>query len=210
MKNQKIIWVLYVTLAVCTFAIPAHALPLLPFPTANDLIGPVFIQPFAGLQVVSEAGGVGQTEPFFADIPSGSLPGNAVVNILGNFQALDPSGNPRAFNVVDVSVTSVGSTFTPAFGEFDFAGNSSLTFRDSIDLDQVTFSAGSSTLAFANPVASPFSYTLFTTNLPVGSFLIYDDVDTGFIPEPSTFLLLGSGLAGLGAMRWRRLRRCSH
>lgn len=186
MKNQKIIWVLYVTLAVCTFAIPAHALPLLPFPTANDLAGPVFVQPFAGLQVVSETDGIGKTEPFFSDLPDNSLPLNFVVNILGNFQALDPTGNPISFNIVGVEVTAGGQTFMPEIGEFDFAGNSSLTFRDSFDFDQVTFSAGSGpTLAFAFAAgpALASSYSLFT-DLLVGSFIVYHDVDTGTIPSP--------------------------
>ncbi len=45
---------------------------------------------------------------------------------------------------------------------------------------------------------------------PYGSFKIngysMDQDNGGIIPEPSTMLLLGSGLAGLGFFRWRRKR----
>src|SRR5438876_6779373 len=51
--------------ALCS--VPAHALPLLAFPTADDLAGPVFVQPFAGLQVVSVSGAMGRTDVFFSN-----------------------------------------------------------------------------------------------------------------------------------------------
>ena len=83
---------------------PSHS----SFPTANDLTGLVFVQPFAGLAVISENGGIGKTEPFFFDLPDGSLPRNAVVNILGNFQDFRSRGNPTPFDIVGVEVTTGG------------------------------------------------------------------------------------------------------
>ena len=75
MKNRHLIPFLFGTLlTLCSFSINVHA-------------DPVFVQPFAGLAVVSESNGVGHTEPFFSDLPDGALPGNMVMNIIGNIQA---------------------------------------------------------------------------------------------------------------------------
>ncbi|MBI1927093.1 PEP-CTERM sorting domain-containing protein [Candidatus Poribacteria bacterium] len=208
MKNIRTIRLsLGLTLTLCVFTLQAHALPLLPFPTANDLIGPVFVQPFAGLAVM---GVDGKTDPFFSDLPDGSLPRNDVINILGNFQAFDPFGAATPFNIVGVEVTVGVSTFTPAFGEFDFAGNLSVTFTDSVDFDVVTFSAGDFTLAFAFNAGPDLAYSYsLLTDLPVGSFLLYDDVETGMTPEPSTLILFGVGIIGMLTYGWRRRKQAS-
>lgn len=204
MKNRALAALLLATVLVLTlFSVEAHA-DLLSFPTAGDLSGPVFVQPFAGLAVVSPSG---ETQPFFSDLPDGSLgPSNFVANILGNFQAFDPLGNPVPFMITSVSVTDASGTFVPDFGEFDFAGNPSLTFSDSFDLDQDTFTAGGFTLAFAFGTDSTldYSYTLHT-DLAVGSLISFTDVETG-IPEPSTLILLSGGLVALAIRRRRRGR----
>ena len=88
------------------------------------------------------------------------------------------------------------------------AGNPFVTFVDSVHLDVVTFFAGDFTLAFifdAGPDLA-YSFNLLTRGLLVGSLLLFDDVEPKPVPEPST-LLLGSGLAGLAAITWRRHRR---
>src|SRR5439155_1344432 len=110
---------------VCVAGSAAYAGPLLPFPNANQLSGPAFLQPFAFVTV----GAGGQASPFFSDLPDGAFgPDNTVFNLLGNFKAFDSLGNPVAsFDILGAQVTFGGHTFAPQFGLFDFAGNPSLT-----------------------------------------------------------------------------------
>lgn len=195
MNNVRTVTFLFgIVLTLCIFGINAHA-------------DPVFIQPSAGLAVISEAGGFGHTESFFSDLPDGSFPGNLVQNIIGNIEAFDPDGNPIPFNIIGVEVTVGNSTFMVPIGPFDFGGNSSMTFVDSIDFDTVTFSASDPTFSFTFNGGSnlAFSYSLLTIGLPVGSFISYADVEVQ-TPEPATLFLLSSGLVGLGIARGKRWR----
>jgi hypothetical protein len=195
---------MYLALALPFYTVLLRAdstvLPLLPHPNANELTGPVFVQTFAGLNIVSSSGGVGTTEPFFdtSDIPGLSM------NIWGNFQAFDPLGSPTSFNILGVHVTEGGSTFTPPFGSFNFAGNPSLTFTDSQTFDMVTFNASDPTLAF--PVDSGDFQVTIDTDLALGSSLIFQAVDTGTIPEPGCLPLLSTGLAVLSLAHLCRKR----
>jgi hypothetical protein len=193
---RQIPFLVGIVLTLCAYASEAHA-------------EPVFVQPFVGLAVVSESGGISRTEPFFSDLPDGSFPGNVVTNIIGNIQFFDPDGNPIPFNLVGVEVTVGSSTFMVPLVPFDFGGNSSITFVDSFDFDTVTFFAQNPTFSFtfnAGPNLA-FSYSLLSTYVPVGSVEIHDDVETS-IPEPASFLLLSSSLTALGiAIKRRRLLR---
>lgn len=207
MKNIRLIPLIFgLVLTLCIFTSEAGALPILGFPTADDLIGPVFVQPAVGFPV----GVDGKTAPFFVDLPDGVLPRNDVVNILGNFQAFDPFFTPTPFNILGVEVTVGITTFTPAFGEFDFAGNSSLTFNDSFDFDQVTFSASDFTLAFAINAGPSLAYSYsLLTDLSPGSFIFADDPETGFVPEPGTFMLFSIGIIGMIGYGWRRRKKAA-
>jgi hypothetical protein len=191
-------WIVFLALSL---PLGASMLPILPHPNANELASPVVVQTFAGLNVTSFSGGIGTTEPFFdtSDIPGLSM------NIWGNFQAFDPFGNPTAFNILGVHVTEGGSTSTPPFGSFNFAGHPSLTFTDSQTFDMVTFNASDPTLAF--PVDSGDFQVMIDTDLALGSSFTFQAVDTG-TPEPGSFLLLSTGLAVLSfAHLWRKWSR---
>ena len=179
------------------------ALPILVHPSADELAGPEFLQTFAGLQIVSQTGGIGRTEPFSEALPANSIPGNFLVNILGNFSAFDSSGNPAAFGIAGVEVTQGSSTFTPAFGQFNFAGHPTFTAVDSLNFSTVTFNASDLTLAFTFQSNSSlaFSYELLTTGLDVNSFVTYQEVDTGQVPEPTSFWLVALTVAGLAVSR---------
>ena len=205
MKNLRLLLlVVGIALTPGAFTIDAKADPVLLFPNANQLTGPVFIQPSVGLAVVALSNGVGTTNFAFVDLPDNSFNGNFVVNILGNFQAFDPDGNPVTnFQIVGVEVMLGNTIFTPSFGQFDFVDHPSLTFVDSLDFDTITFSDQNLTFSFAF-AADPsliYSYRLLITGLPEGSFVLFDDPETGSIPEPATLLLLGSGFVGLGLAR---------
>ena len=132
---------------------------------------------------------------------------------MGNFQAFDPFGIPTTFDIVGVEVDDLGSTFSPALMDFDFAGDASVTFADSVDFDVVTFFDGDLTLGFhfLSDVFLDYSFTLLTTGLEVGSLILFDDVETGKIPEPATALLFLAGLAGMlvlgGGGGLRRLKK---
>ena len=183
------------------FAIPQAQASLL---LSRDLLTePFFVQPFAGLQVIEESGGISKTDPFFSDLPDNSLRDSRVATLLGNFKAFDASFSPINFTLFGVEVTDNGSTFNPAFGSFDFAGHPSETFNDSLDPDTATYLSTDETFAFEfkSTPALVYSYRLLT-DLPVGSFIVYDDVETGVVPEPGTMLLFGSGFLGL--LRFRK------
>ena len=71
------------------------------------------------------------------------------MNIIGNIQAFDPDGNPTSFNIVGVEVTVGNSTFMVPIVRFNFGGNPSVTFVDSLDFDTVTFFAEDPTFSFS-------------------------------------------------------------
>lgn len=183
----------------CLFTFSLQA-DLLSSPSAAEIQGPFFLQPFAFVTVNSVSGGVGQTSSFFSSLPVGSYPTLGVVNILGNFLAFDSMGDAvTSFDIIGVSVTNDGNTFTPPFGDFNFAGNSSVTYSDSLNpLNTITYFATDFTFAFdfKSDPSLTYSYTLDVTGLDAGSTIVFDETE-GTVPEPWSCGLLGTILVAL-------------
>ncbi len=74
------------------------------------------------------------------------------------------------------------------------------TFGPGRDFDNVFF--------FGVTDTDPFNRITIVESLD-GDGTLYDDVTVGFlaVPEPSTYALIGAGLAVVGFARWRQLRR---
>ena len=184
---------------------------ILESPSAADLQGPFFVQPFSFLTVDSVVNGVGHTNGFFSALPLGSYPSLQVVYVLGNFQVFNSLGDPVTdFNVVGVSVTSGGNTYSPAFGSFNFAGNSSLTYTDALNpLNSITLSSADYSLAFESPndasLTSTFMLDVTGTGLDAGSIIVNDHFEAT-VPEPGYTGLLGTALFLFGRVG-RRLKR---
>ena len=148
--------------------------------------GPPFaVQPFVGLMVTS-----GMTEPFFADVSALAFPGPGIVNVIGNIQAIDAGGNAiNSFMITGVTVMQGTSTMMPPLQAFSLSAP--VTYTDTLNpLNQVTLVPAALNLAFvfnSNP-SFQYSYTLATTGIPDGGFLLYDDVEGAQVPEPGLWL----------------------
>jgi hypothetical protein len=184
---------------------------VLEHPSAADLQGPFFVQPFSFVTVDSVTDGVGQTSGYFSALPLGSYPSFQVVYGLGNFLVFNSLGDPVTnFNVTGVSVTTGGNTFSPPFGLFNFAGNSSVTYTDALNpLNSITLFATDYTIAFEAmndaSLTSTFTLDVTGTGLDVGSTVVFDHFEAT-VPEPVYTWLLGTALLlfSRASRRWKR------
>ena len=131
---------------------------------------------------------------------------------------------------LDFELGQTGSTFgslnalDASYGGFTWDSNYYVVTQDYYNggyANSSTFvegSLGAASVGTASMSLSPssFSYLSFNFGSPVDSFTVtssgtgnwwlMDDLsyNTASVPEPSTLILLGSGMAGLGLMRFRR------
>jgi RHS repeat-associated protein len=199
-QTMKIAWAIRAPLLLVGFGSLIHADLV---PGANQLGGPAYVQPFSYVTVNGDGT---TTTPFPSDLSCciGTLNNNFIVDIVGNFQYY---GAPSGFAITGVTVTQGGSSFNPAFGLFNFDGQSSVTLTDPIayGTDQVTFSAATNdTYAFAFYIdpSYQYSFSFTTTGLSPGYNLVFDDAETSVTPEPGRIWMFGSGIVLL-ALLWR-------
>ena len=129
------------------------------------------------------------------------------------------SGNEAAFNGYGVlTVTTTGSPVDLTGAWFQGWGYMNNAYTATSTSVTVEGFLGAASVGTASMSLSPssFSYLSFNFGSPVDSFTVtssgtgnwwlMDDLsyNTASVPEPSTLILLGSGMAGLGLMRFRR------
>ncbi|MBI2411760.1 MAG: PEP-CTERM sorting domain-containing protein [Deltaproteobacteria bacterium] len=129
------------------------------------------------------------------------------------------SGNEAAFNGYGVlTVTATGSPVDLTGAWFQGWGAGDIAVWDTATSVTVEGFLGATSVGTASMSLSPssFSYLSFNFGSPVDSFTVtssgeghwwlMDDLsyNAASVPEPSTLILLGSGMAGLGLMRLRR------
>jgi hypothetical protein len=113
------------------------------------------------------------------------------------------TGNPPSS--VTGFLTSLSGTNAQAVSVAFYADTSNSLFGMGTNLGTLS---GSGTFATTNSSAftptSNYSLTIFATITHTGKQSTSIDTAINAVPEPSTLLLFGSGLAGLGFWRWRK------
>jgi hypothetical protein len=191
-------------LMLASIALGGQTLAWADFTPAN-LTAPYAVQPSAGLGVT---GGV--TQSFFSDLSALGLTAPGIIGVLNNVQAYDSGFNPiSSFSITGVTVTQGVSTLTPSLEPFDVTAP--VTYTSTLNpANQSTVNPGTLNLAFefnSNP-SYKYSYTLDTTGIPDGGFVIYDDIEARIPePEPAPFVPAFLALGVVAVSSYRRRSR---
>ena len=207
MKNRTICWVL----ALCAVFAPrpAEAEPFtvtIPLATSGAFFaipyGPDFTAEGAGIRFTNETGSAVVS---FTGVDTMITVTNSTTTVtLGRFDVVGDAGFRFPVNLANPELAIVGFFFGATFGSY------------SDGLRWAWGPGGSSTLHQQGPWDfgaltdewAPYDAINFSVNAPPlelnGSTLLTADV--GLVPEPSTMLLLGSGLVAAFARRRRGVR----
>ena len=171
--------------------------------TPDNIGAPFGVQPLVGLTVNG-----GMSDSFFSDLSGLPFPGPGITTILGNVQAFDSGGNPISmFSIAAVTVTQGGS-FSPMLDMFMVT--SPVTYTSTLNpLNQVTINPGDLNLAFLfnSDPSFQYSYALMTSGIPDGGFVLFNDVEGTFIPEPALGFPIALVLIGMLVGRTLDARR---